>query len=330
MSAQPSKTLLGLPDYLETAEAKEIISALRQTWSITQGVAPGDLEEDLRACRRWFDPVAQGQRLRRELTMLPVLPDEVTDPGPPLTLTVGSGKRLVTPEGRCALDLLERLPDGRSSHVISDAQLVPYDRRLALLYREWSRHRLQSVVDLLAGATKPLQIPAAGVVVALLVNRCTSEQHALTRFAAGTARDVIDDAFFEPVQAFADILAPTRRGNRGDPKLVSGWMLYEARRRLADALVVIDARGGVNGKVWIKPEAEQYVIDVVARDLVRGHRAHATPDRFARAYDALVASLRARLPNLAAFGLVHERPVETQRLRQRFLASLADNLGRES
>jgi hypothetical protein len=327
MSEQSGNTLLGLPDYLDDAEAKGMISALRQTWSAMQGTAPGKLEEDLEACRRWFDPVAQGQRLRRELSQLPDVPDELADPGPPLTLSVGPGKRLVTPEGRCALDLLEHLPHGRKSHVISDAQLVSYDRRLALLYRDWSRHRLQSVVDLLAGTTKPLQIPAAGVVIALLVNRDTSKERALTRFAAGAPRDVVDQAFFAPVQAFADILAPTRRGNRSNPKLVSGWMLYEARRRLADALVVVDARGGVDGKVWIKPGSEQQVIDVVARDLVRGHRAHATPERFARAFDALVASLRAQLPSLAGFGLVHERPLETQRLRQRFLESLSRNLG---
>jgi hypothetical protein len=231
----------------------------------------------------------------------------------------------VTPEGRCALDLLQNLPDS-PAHVISDPQLIAYDRLLAGLYRDWARHRLQSVVELLTGSTKPLQIPAAGVVIALLVNRCTTESRALTRFASGSAREVVDRAFFSPVQAFADILAPSRRRNRSNPRLVSGWMLYEARRRLGDGLVVQDARNGVDGKVWIRPAAEGNVIEIVTRDLVRGHRTRATPERFEKAYDALVAALRRELPKLAGFGLVHERPLDTQQLRERVLLSLTRRL----
>jgi len=205
---------------------------------------------------------------------------------------------------------------------MADAKLIPYDRLLAGLYRDWARHRLQSVVELLTGSTKPLQVPAAGVVIALLVNRCTAEDRALTRFASGSAREVVDEAFFKPVQAFADILAPSQRRNRSDPRLVSGWMLYEARRRLGDGLVVRDARGGVDGKVWIRPEAQDEVIQLVTRDLVRGHRARATPERFGAAYDALVVALRQELPRLAGFGLVHERPLDTEELRKRLLHTL--------
>ncbi len=289
------------------------------------GQEPAEIEQDLESCRRWFDPVAQGQRLRRDLAGLAALPPDIDDPGPPLTFHISEGKRLVTPEGRCVLDLLQGAPDGEVA-VISDSLLLRYDRLLASLYRDWSRHRLQSVVDLLAGWTKPLQIPAAGVVIALLVNRCTNEKRALTRFASGSTREVVDRAFFTPVQAFADILAPSQRRNRSNPRLVSGWMLYEARRRLGDGLVVVDARGGVDGKVWIQPHAEPHVIEVVTRDLVRGHRARVTADRFAEAFDGLVLSLRRELPRLAGFGLVHERPIETANLRDRLIRSLEDYL----
>ncbi len=180
---------------------------------------------------------------------------------------------------------------------------VNYDRQLAMLYRKWCRHRIQSVVDLREGNTKPLQIPAAAVVIALLVNRCTSEDRALKRFAAGPPRSVVDAAFFEPVKAFSDVIAPSTRRNNGDPKLVSGWMLYEANRRLADDLVVRDSRQGKDGAVWIREGRESDVIDRVARDLVRGHRARATAETFGQAFDALVTSLRLELTKLAGYGL---------------------------
>ena len=222
------------PDPCRRNTLENMIAA---TWAATVGRPPGELTSDLAACRRWFDPVAQGQRLRRELSALPPLPLDIGDPGPPFVLRIGPDKRLVTPEGRCALDLLQALRQGPRL-AITDGQLFAYDRLLAELYRDWTRHRLQSVVDLLTGSTKPLQVPAAGVVIALLVNRCTSERRALTRFASGSARDVVDGAFFTPVQAFAEVLAPRRRGNRSNPRLVSGWMLYEARRRLGGGLVL--------------------------------------------------------------------------------------------
>lgn len=181
------------------------------------------------------------------------------------------------------------------------------------------------MIDLREGTTNPLQIPAAAVVIALLVNRCTSETRALTRFAAGPARAVVDSAFFEPVKAFSDVIAPSSRRNNGDPKLVSGWMLYEANRRLGDDLVLSDARQGKDGAVWIREDREAEVIDRVARDLVRGHRARATPENFGRAFDSLVTSLRQELSELAGYGLVHERPNHTKRLRQQFLEALASH-----
>ena len=319
-------TFLGIAGYLDRSRVESLAASLRTAWTATMGKPPADLEADLEESRRWFDPVAQGQRLRRELALLPSLPEGLDDPGPPLSFPLGEHRWLVTPEGRSALDLLEGLPKAQGSYVIGYEQLAPYERRLASLYRQWSRHRLQSVVSLLAGTTKPLQVPAAGVVIALLVNRCTSDHRALTRFSSGSARDVVDRAFFAPVQAFADILAPSNRRGRADARLVSGWMLYEARRRLGDGLVVVDSRGGQDGKVWMRPEAVTNIIDIVTRDLARGHRARATTERFASAYDALVTELRNQLPALAGFGLVHERPHETNRLREQLLARMSFHL----
>lgn len=314
--------LLGHPKELARVDSAAALAALASIWTETMGAEPADLEADLALARRWFDPVAQGQRLRRELLALdPTTVDGV--PGPPWTLEVAPATYVVTPEGRCLIDYLSNRradrPEGGTTRVVDS-----YDRVLGSLYREWSRHRIESVVGLLAGTDKPLQVPAAAVVIALLANRCTHERRALTRFAGGPNKDLVDRAFFAPVQRFADVLSPSGRRDRANQTLVSGWMLYEARRRLGGGLEVQDARGGNDGRVWIRADAVPDVIRRVARDLSRGHRAHATPDLFADAFDALVAELRVQLPSLAAFGLIHERPRDTARLRAHFLKQLTE------
>lgn len=320
-------SLLGLPELLSEAERTALLNGLARIWESTMGQPPGDVDSDLEACRRWFDPVAQGQRLRRQISELPLLPTHLTIPAAPMTLRIDDHRALVTPEGRCALDLLLKLEESRvNEHVILPTTLVPYERRLARLYQRWSRHRLESVLELLAGGSKPLQIPAAGVIVALLVNRCDSEDRALTRFADGEAKEIVDRAFFAPVQAFSDVLSPSGRRNRTNPKLVSGWMLYEARRRLGEGLVVVDARQGANGKVWIRPERREEVLDRVCSDLARGHRTRANPQTLGEAYDALVDELRKSLPTLAGFGLVHERRRNTEGLRRQLVEGLNHHL----
>lgn len=317
-------SLLGLPDYMDHEVGQRWVRALTHLWQDTTGRPIGDLPEDLETLRRWFDPVAQGARLRRELSDLPDCAEPWAGPSDPHTLAVASSKRLVTPEGRCALELLRTLPD--HGGFIPAGEVVNYDRTLGAMYLAWSRHRLQSVLDLLAGTTKPLQIPAAGVVLALLVNRCTSPERALTRHAGGVQRDVLDQAFYSVVEAFADVLAPTRKKGSSSGRLVSGWMLYEAGRRLGDGFVVTDAKASAHGAVWIRSEAVEQVEEVLARDLARGHRARVTVARFQDAFDAMVRDLRRQLPNLASFGMAHERPVETARIRERMSEKLARQL----
>jgi len=312
--------LLGNPEDLARLDAPAALHALTSIWAETMGAEPADLEEDLALTRRWFDPVAQGQRLRRELLALDTTTVDGV-PDPPWTLKIAPATYLVTPEGRCLIDYLSNLCADRPERGTSRG-VDAYDRLLGSLYREWSRHRIESVLGLLAGTDKPLQIPAAGVVIALLVNRCTDERRALTRFAGGPNKDLVDRAFFAPVQRFADVLSPSGRRDRANQTLVSGWMLYEARRRLGDGLEVQDARGGKDGRVWIREDAVTSVIHRVARDLSRGHRAHASPDLFAVAFDALVEELRVQLPSLAAFGLIYERPRDTARLRAQLLKQL--------
>ncbi len=279
------------------------------------GSEVADLEGDLALCRRWFDPVAQGQRLRRELSGIRPMSNDILDPGPPFTFRVAAKQSIVTPEGRCALDLLIQLDHDRDAHLINEVQLLPYDRVLGHLYKGWSRHRIESVVGLLSGEQKPLQVAAAGVVIALLVNRSTSSARALRRFPAGAARDVIDEAFFEAVKAFAQVLSPRQRATR-DPRLISGWMLYEARRRLGDDVLIVEgARPDTEGLIWIVESKQDQAIEIVTRDLSRGHRARVTSESLAKGFDDLVGAFRAQTPRLAGFGVAHERPTNTLKVR---------------
>lgn len=316
-----SDPMVGLHGPIDETVAISLRSSLHVAWKIIVRDEPRNLDDDLELCRRWFDPVAQGQRLRRELAQLSELPRDLSNPGDPYTLTVAKQKWLVTPEGRCCLDLLKKFPPGLQSWHITSSDTAYYDRLLAHLYHDWSRHRIDSVVALLEGSNKPLQIPAAGVLIALLVNGNISESNALVRFSADGPRDLIDKAFFAAINAFSDVLVPGRRGNRNS-RLISGWMLYEARRRVGDGLVIQDIGNGRNGKVWIRPECESDIIQVIARDLARGHRPKVTVATLGSAFDALVQELRCELPKMAGFGLSHEQPTETRRLRVRLLQSL--------
>ncbi len=311
---RPGESLLELAGYLASERIEALVVSLSALWQHSMARQVGELGDDLARCRRWFDPVAQGQRLRRELSAIPPINKDIWDPGPPFTFRVDAARSLVTPEGRCALDLFMHLARSRKGQVIRDIQLVPYDRLLGQLYREWSRRRIQSVVGLLAGGEKPLQIAAAGVVIALLINRSTSPERALRRFPAGAARDVIDEAFFEAVKEFARTLSPKQRATR-DPRLISGWMLYEARRRLGDDVLTVEgARPDTEGRLWIAESKQDQVIDVVARDLARGHGARVTPDALSKALDGLVAAFRSQIPRLAGFGLANERPNNTAKV----------------
>lgn len=314
---------LGLPPFLSRDAATTLEASISGLWLTTMGQPLGSLEDDLEALRKWFDPVAQGSRLRRDLsTLSPPPAGHWLDPGPPYTMPVSADKRLVTPEGRCAWELLaDPNPSIDSELMVADAATQRLERLLLMTYRQWNRHRLSSVVALLEGDDKPLQIAAAGVVVALLVNRCTSPERAMSRHTAGAARDVVDKAFFAAVDAFATQLAPRRRGKPENAKLISGWMLYEAGRRLGDGLILNEAGGGVEGAVWIDPAAIDHVLSVVARDLSRGHRDRVRRHSLELAFDALVEALRRELSGLAAFALAHERPLETARLRDRFLTA---------
>lgn len=310
--------VFGLDDAITRSEAKRLHSQLQGQWQYLYGDV-GDLESDLHRLRRLFDPVAQGGRLRRELGLIEG--SGISEgPGPPLSVRVDDRRWLVTPEGRCALALLGDALASQPADLIfiGDEDRRPFEQALLLAYRRWSRHRLESVVRLLGGGERPLQVPAAGLIVALLVNRSTAPERAVTRFRTGPERELVDRAFFAPIDAWTTVLAPDRQRGSENWRLISGWILHEAGRRLGDDLVIEQESRADDGRVFIREAARDRVVAVVARDLARSTRKIATED-VREAFAQLVAAFRLALPRLAAYGLVHERPLETEALGLRLV-----------
>lgn len=330
----------GLPSHLDRRTADTLLRDLTLLWQALFG-ATGPLGEDLERLRRWFDPVAQGERLRREIAILPAPPPLQGRVLEPLVVAVGEGRMLITPEGRCALELLHRKLEvapaevpvagtgtpldsesapGSASPGIALSDATDLERILLDVYRVWSRHRLDGVVRLLHGLDKPLQVPAAGLVLALLVNRSTAPNRAMIRYKSPARRQQVDQAFFGPVRAFTLRLAPKTRADPTKWRLVSGWMAGEARRRLSDAVVLERPSRDSDERLFIQEDRVGQVLDTVVRDLRRGHRAPVDQELLAQAFDDLVEAYRASVPPLAAHGLVHERPGDTARLRADLLA----------
>lgn len=312
------------------AEADSMRQRLEAVWSVSMHMPVGDLEEDLQAMKTWFDPVAQGQRLRAALSELEPMPHDYQDPGEPWTLDVGDGRLLITPEGRCALALLSETA-GVGDPYFGDWQLAAYDRRLASLYRNWARHRLDSVVKMLKGEGRPIQYDAAGAVLALLVNGAIGEDRALVRAASGPAGDALDRMLDDAAKAFAGHMPGGRKSlaatgattKKAPQRLIGGWRLYEIRRQLGvNGVRLVDGGSDQPNRIWIETEAVEPLIERIVRDLFRGHRTAPSRDQVEAGFDDLASVVRDRLPILAAHGVSNERPAEARRVRQLLLAKL--------
>ncbi|WP_433724624.1 hypothetical protein ACQP2Y_03785 [Actinoplanes sp. CA-051413] len=247
-----------------------------------------------------------------------------------MTLEVTGETSLITPEGRCAITLLEGV--GGQSELAESFQIDPVraaqiQGQLLQLYRSWSRHRIESVLRLLQGVDKPLQIPAAGLILALLINRSTSSERATIRFRAGFKRQEVDNAFFEPVSAFVQILSPSTRADSRKWRLISGWVAGEARRRVGSAFVIERETSERDGRIYIREDRRGEVLDVVARDLKRTQEGQIDSRLLSDAWDGLVKAFRQSLPALAGYGLAHERTSETARLKQDLLRRFETDYG---
>jgi hypothetical protein len=301
--------VFGLPAQLTRERAVALVAALEETWiAQSQGGFPLDLRSDLTTLGAFFDPLAREATLRRRLEEIEATP---VDLPLALALDAGNGRRLMTPEGRVALELLRTaLATPGTVVAIEPANLATATAVVADFYRMLSRKRLDKVRQLAAGEAKPMLPVAAAFILLLLVNRSTSVERALDQIPGDPSRRaVIDDAFAPALRAFATTLTgqfkERDRTLRG-LSLYQGYALTEARRRLGSRLCQKDTR------LWIAEEDEADVLAFLARDLTR----RADSDRILAAFDALVENYRTTMPRVANLQFAHERPAHTDDLRR--------------
>lgn len=316
--------VFGVPAILTGDECVALIRDLTQLWHLSYDKAPGALEADLAMCKRFFDPVARGHSLRDRLGKLPPTPADLLrragQYGEPLVTQVGDNVSLVGIEARLMLELLEEQYAGDDHLVLTLADIESAERRAMELYRAWSMARLNQVVALRRGqGSEVMQAIAVGVVIALLVNRSDTEDRAVIRWHHSTADgQQVDSAIFAGAEAFAAEVSRNRSSRAaGEQRLKGGYALSEARRRLANQLVV--APNGKDGGelLYIPARHRTEVIAFLGRDLAR--RPRLTQAVLASAFDALVSAYRGAAGQLAHRGMVFERSTDTRSLKEELL-----------
>ncbi|MFZ3557630.1 hypothetical protein [Streptomyces sp. BH055] len=319
-----AQRVFGIPAILTGDECVALIRDLTQLWHLSYGKTPGMLEADLIMCKRFFDPVARGHSLRDRLSKLPPTPTDLlrraNQYGEPLVTQAGDNVALVGVEARLMLDLLEEQYAGDDHLVLTQADVASVERRAMELYRSWSMARLNQVVALRRGqGSEVMQAIAVGVVIALLVNRSDTEERAVVRWHHSTANgQQVDSAIFAGAEAFAAEVSRNRSGRAaGEQRLKGGYALSEARRRLADQLVV--APNGKDGGelLFIPARHRNEVVEFLGRDLAR--RPRLTLPILSSAFDALVGAYRGAAGQLAHRGMVFERSTDTRSLKEKLL-----------
>ena len=304
--------LFGVAVAMPREDAERLFRALESAWRSLTDRAPGDLGRDWDLLfNRFYDPIAQGGRLRRELDSLQSAVVDAPYLTEQLVLQVGSGRALITPEGRAVLELLrsELARDGATVS-FSDDRRWSVEHELLGRYRNANRRRLTDVLKLRSGDAAPLLPPAAATVLFLLLNRSTSPERAVTRPEDSAARKYVDEAMAGSVLAFANALVPGKR-HLEHVSLYSGYPLTEARRRLSDHL------SSEPGRLYIKAGSEDEVLRFVAHDLAKRRLPES---KLTVAFDSMVDAYRASASALAAYGIGFGRPADVKRLRDQLMA----------
>ncbi len=196
---------------------------------------------------------------------------------------------------------------------------LPPERRALAIYRDWARYRLSQVIALQAGhGTEVLQATSVGLVLALLVNRSTTPGRAINRLPNEQIDRRVDEALYAGAIAFADAITPGRQRSPREQRLRGGFPLTEARRRLADRLVITKAKRGQTSKVYIPEDRQDEVVEFIVRDLAR-RRDRPEAAILASAFDKLVKAFRTWSAQLASHGMIFEQPADTARLRDQLL-----------
>jgi hypothetical protein len=321
-----ARTLFGMPTVQTASEAAKLRDGLRRLWELVYQQPLGNLDADLELCRNFFDPVARGHKLRERLTALPPAPvdmrqrqDEGTL-GEPIVTDAGAGRLLVGIEGRLLLQVLAEFADATGRVVVPPTAVLAAERRVVATYREWTRHRLGQVIALQAGqGSEVMQATSVGIVLALLVNRSTTPERGISRLPNEQIDERVDEALHAAADAFADTITSARQRSRREQRLRGGFHITEARRRLANRLVITGARRGEASLVYIPQDQQEEVVEFVARDLAR--RENLEVASLAAGFDKLVAAFRRWSAQLASHGMIFEQPADTARLREQLLAA---------
>jgi hypothetical protein len=320
MSELPTN-IFGMPLVMAQDDVRYAQHVLRDAWQLQSGRPPAAFEADLDALANWFHPKLRGATLRERLVALEPLDRNAAWLPESVLLPCGDRRFLLTPEGRAWLECSANprsVADKQS--VFSADQALPFEHRLLAMYRDWTRHRLNDVIEKRTGAGPPMLPTALAIVLLLLVNRSLSPDTAIRRVREQNAQAKIDDVVADVLAAFADALAgPSKRGrSREQFSLWSGYPLTEARRRLAGRLI-LDAD---KGSVYVNEDSEGEVVDFVANDLAR--RRDVDEENVERAFQALVDAYRRRLEDLSGLGSGFERVGRTDALRERLVQAVHD------
>jgi len=319
-SATSGRSLFGVPAVLASSEATSLMRDLTQLWRLTYEKSPADLTDDLRECRKFFDPLTRGQTLRDRLSGLPPTPQNLMHTlrplGSPLVLEAGEETLIVGVEGRLLLSLLSEGDMAEGFLVLSPESVADAEHRALDSYREWSQGRLSQVIDLRTGRGREvMQGIAVGLTIALLVNRSDAPERALKQWSHASPDGVrVDRAIYQGAERFAEAISGGR-GNRssGEQRLKGGYALTEARRRLAHRIEVVRGTRGTAALVYIPGEYRGEVIEYLGRDLAR--RQSLTEAALASAFDRLVVAFRSGTAELSHRSIAFERPADTRTLR---------------
>jgi hypothetical protein len=314
--------IFGIPLTLTAAEASRIRALLSEVWELTYGESLGELQRDLGRCRDFFDPTVRGFKLRERIAALPEASARIRTaalglPGQ-IIMDAGDGRLIAGVEARLAVSLLD---SGYQRHAGGHWVLPEVAARAAVNqalreYRSWSVRKLSEAIALRAGQGKEvLQATSVGLILALLVNRSDSPDRAIVRPEDGAGHPV-DEALHSAAIAFADSITTTRNRSSDERRLHGGYMLSEARRRLADKI------SGYPDAVYVRPDAVGDVVRFLAGELAR--RESLTDGQLSDAYARLVDAFRRNARSLAAHNAIFESPANTRALQEELLAEFAE------
>jgi hypothetical protein len=317
-------TLFGIPTVLAGVEVTHLIDDISELWLRAYSRPPAGVDEDLMECRRFFDPSLRGFTLRERLAEVeqasyPVY-RRMTKIGEPLVVDIGEQRLLVGVEARLTMAVLSDKAVEDEHVVITWRDVLEAEKRALVIYRAWSVGKLNQIIDLRAGAGKEvLQATSVGLIIALLINRSTSPATAYRDRGSSLEGKITDDAVHSAAILFAETIATGRKKSKDQHKFKGGYIISEARRRLAHRLV-LDESGGQSERFFYIPEKyQQEVIDFLGRDLAR--RASLNGDMLKSGLGVLVEAFRSRADDLANHSVIYERPADTSEILAKIMVA---------